>query len=172
MSCEVGQRVGVGSNLARVANPDKLKAELNVAETQAKDIQLGQEVSIDAGSGIVPGKVARIDPAVKEGTVTIDVKLEGELLRGARPDLSIDGAILIEKLDGIVFVGCPVQGQPDSQVNLFKLDPDGRGASRVKVELGRSSVNTIEIKNGLKPGDRIILSDMTAQQNFARIRLN
>ncbi len=172
LQVEVGQRVSVGSNLARVANSNKLKAELNVAETQAKDIQLGQQVSIDTGSGIVSGKVVRIDPGVKEGTVTVDVRLEGELPKGARPDLSVDGAILIEKLENIVFVGCPVQCQPNSQVSLFKLDPDGRGASRVRVELGRSSVNTVEIKKGLKPDDQIILSDMTTQEKFVRIRLN
>jgi HlyD family secretion protein len=172
LQVEVGQRVGVGSNLARVANPNKLKAELNVAETQAKDIQLGQQVSINMGNVIVPGKVVRIDPGVKEGTVTVDVRLEGELPKGARPDLSVDGAVLIEKLENIVFVGCPVQCQPNSQVSLFKLDPDGRGASRVNVELGRGSVNTIEIKKGLKPDDQIILSDMAAQEKFVRIRLN
>lgn len=172
LQVEVGQRVSVGSNLARVANPNKLKAELNVAETQAKDIQLGQQVSIDTGNGIVPGKVSRIDPGVKEGTVTVDVQLEGELPKGARPDLSVDGAVLIEKLENIVFVGCPIQGQPNSQASLFKLDPDGRGASRVRVELGRSSVNTIEIRMGLKPDDQIILSDMAAQEQFVRIRLN
>jgi HlyD family secretion protein len=169
---DVGQRVAPGANLARVANPNKLKAELNIAETQAKDIQIGQEVSIDTRNGLIPGRVSRIDPAVKDGTVTVDVRLEGELPRGARPDLSVDGTIVLEKLDDVVYVGRPVQGQPDSQVSIFKLDPDGKGAARVTVKLGRSSVNTIEIKEGLKPGDQVILSDMTAQDGFDRIRLN
>lgn len=169
---DVGQRVAPGANLARVANPNKLKAELNIPETQAKDIQIGQEVSIDTRNGLIPGRVSRIDPAVKDGTVTVDVRLEAELPRGARPDLSVDGTIVLEKLDDVVYVGRPVQGQPDSQVSIFKLDPDGKGAARVTVKLGRSSVNTIEIKEGLKPGDQVILSDMTAQDGFDRIRLN
>jgi len=172
MPVEVGQRVGAGTNLARVANPSKLKAELNIAETQAKDIQLGQEVSIDTRNGIIPGKVSRIDPAVKDGTVTVDVRLEAELPKGARPDLSVDGTIVLERLEDVVYVGRPVQGQPDSQASLFKLDPEGRRAVRVTVKLGRSSVNTIEIKEGLKPGDQVILSDMTAQDGFDSIRLN
>ena len=119
---EVGQRVAMGTNLARVANPGKLKAELNIAETQAKDIQLGQEVSVDTRNGIIPGRVSRIDPAVKDGTVTVDVRLEAELPKGARPDLSVDGTIVLEKLEDVVYVGRPVQGQPDSQVSIFKLD--------------------------------------------------
>ena len=169
---DVGQRVAPGANLARVANPNKLKAELNIPETQAKDVQIGQEVSIDTRNGLIPGRVSRIDPAVKDGTVTVDVRLEGELPRGARPDLSVDGTIVLEKLDDVVYVGRPVQGQPDSQVSIFKLDPDGKGAARVTVNIGRSSVNTIEIKEGLKPGDQVILSDTTAQDGFDRIRLN
>jgi HlyD family secretion protein len=144
---DVGQRVSPGANLARVANPNKLKAELNIPETQAKDIQIGQEVSIDTRNGLIPGRVSRIDPAVKDGTVTVDVRMEGELPKGARPDLSVDGTIVLEKLDDIVYVGRPVQGQPESQVGIFKLDPDGKGASRVTVKLGRSSVNTIEIRD-------------------------
>jgi HlyD family secretion protein len=168
---DVGQRVGMGTNLARVANPNKLKAELNIAETQAKDIQLGQEVSVDTRNGTIPGKVSRIDPAVKDGTVTVDVRLEGELPKGARPDLSVDGTILLEKLVDVIYVGRPVQGQPDSQIGLFKLDPDGKGAERVAVKLGRSSVNAMEVKEGLKPGDQVILSDMTEKDNFDRIRL-
>jgi HlyD family secretion protein len=169
---DVGQRVAPGANLARVANPNKLKAELSIPETQAKDIQVGQEVSIDTRNGVIPGRVSRIDPAVKDGAVTVDVRLEGGLLDGARPDLSVDGTIVLERLNDVVYVGRPVHGQPDSQVSVFKLDPDGKGASRVTVRLGRSSVNTIEIENGLKPGDQVILSDMTAQDGFDRIRLN
>ena len=169
---DVGQRVAPGANLARVANPNKLKAELNIPETQAKDIQIGQKVSIDTRNGLIPGRVSRIDPAVKDGTVTVDVRMEGELPKGARPDLSVDGTIVLEKLDDVVYVGRPVQGQPESQVGIFKLDPDGKGASRVTVKLGRSSVNTIEIREGLKPGDQVILSDTTAQDGFDSIRLN
>jgi HlyD family secretion protein len=169
---DVGQSVAEGTNLARVANPAKLKAELNIPETQAKDIQVGQEASIDTRNGIISGWVSRIDPAVKEGTVTVDVRLVSELPQGARPDLSVDGTIVLEKLDDIIYVGRPVQGQPDSQISLFKLDTEGKRADRVKVKLGRSSVNTIEIKEGLKPGDQVILSDMTAQDGFDSIRLN
>jgi HlyD family secretion protein len=169
---DVGQRVAQGTNLARVANPAKLKAELNIPETQAKDIQLGQEASIDTRNGIIPGRVSRIDPAVKDGTVTVDVRLESALPQGARPDLSVDGTIVLEKLDDVVYVGRPVQGQPDSQVSIFKLDVDGKRADRVTVKLGRSSVNTIEIKEGLKPGDQVILSDMTDKDSFDSIRLN
>ena len=169
---EVGQRVALGANLARVANPDKLKAELNIAESQAKDIQLGQEVSVDTRNGVIPGRVSRIDPAVKDGTVTVDVRLEEELPKGARPDLSVDGTIVLEKLENVVYVGRPVQGQPDSLVSIFKLDRDGKHAARVSVKLGRSSVNTIEVKEGLKPGDQVILSDMAEQDGSDRIRLN
>jgi HlyD family secretion protein len=169
---EVGQRVAPGANLARVANPNKLKAELSIPETQAKDIQIGQEVSIDTRNGLIPGKVSRIDPAVKDGTVTVDVRPEGELPKGARPDLSVDGTIVLEKLNDVVYMGRPVQGQPDSLVSIFKLDTEGKSATRVHIRLGRSSVNTIEVKEGLKPGDQVILSDMTAQDGFDLIRLN
>jgi HlyD family secretion protein len=172
LAVDVGQQVAPGANLARVANPNKLKAELNIPETQAKDIQLGQSASIDTRNGIIPGRVTRIDPAVKDGTVAVDVKLEAELPKGARPDLSVDGTILLERLEDILYVGRPVQGQPDSQVSIFKLGPDGKKAERVTVKLGRSSVNTIEIKEGLKPGDQVILSDMTAQDGTDSIRLN
>ncbi len=169
---EEGQRVAVGANLARVADPNKLKAELKIPETQAKDVQIGQVASIDTRNGIIPGRVIRIDPAVQNGTVTVDVALEGTLPAGARPDLSVDGTIVLEELKDVVYVGRPVQGQPDSQVGLFKLEQDGKHASRVTVKLGRSSVNTIEIRDGLKPGDQVILSDMTAQDGYDRIRLN
>jgi HlyD family secretion protein len=172
ISAEVGERVGSGTNLAQVANLNKLKAELNIAETQARDIQIGQEVSIDTRNSIIPGRVSRIDPAVKDGTVTVDVQLEGNLPKDARPDLSVDGTIVLEKLEDVVYVGRPVKGQPDSQVSIFKLDSEGKGADRVIVKLGRSSVNTVEVKEGLKPGDQVILSDMTAQDGFDSIRLN
>jgi HlyD family secretion protein len=169
---EVGQRVSPGTNLARVANPNKLKAELNIAETQAKDIQIGQIASIDTRNGIIPGRVSRKDPAVQNGTVTVDVALEGELPKGAVPDLSVDGTVELEKLDDVIFVGRPVQGQAESQITLFKLQLEGKEAIRIPVKLGRSSVNTIEIRDGLKPGDQVILSDMSAQDAFDRIRLN
>jgi HlyD family secretion protein len=172
LSAEVGERVAPGTNLARVANPNKLKAELNIAETQAKDIQLGQEVSIDTRNSVIPGRVSRIDPAVKDGTVTVDVRLEGDLPKGARPDLSVDGTIVLERLEDVVYVGRPVQGQPDSQISIFKLDPEGKRAERVTAKLGRSSVNTMEVIEGLKPGDQVILSDMAAQDGFDSIRLN
>jgi HlyD family secretion protein len=169
---EVGERIAQGARLARVANPNKLKTELSIPETQAKDIQIGQEVSIDMRNNIfVPGKVSRIDPAVKDGTVTVDVQLEQELPKGARPDLSVDGTIVLERLVDVVYVGHPVQGQPDSQVSLFKLDSDGKRAERVTVKLGRSSVSIIEIREGLKPGDQVILSDMTEQDGVDSIRL-
>lgn len=169
---QIGERVGLGANLARVANPSRLKAELNVPETQAKDIVIGQEVSVDTRNGAIPGRVSRIDPAVKDGTVTVDVRLEAELPKGARPDLSVDGTIVLERLESVVNVGRPVQGQPDSQISLFKLDANEKEAHRVTVKLGRSSVDRMEVKEGLKPGDKVILSDMTAQDGFDSIRLN
>jgi HlyD family secretion protein len=169
---EVGQRVTVGFNLARVADPRKLKAELKIPETQAKDVQIGQVASIDTRNGIIAGHVIRIDPSVQSGTVTVDVALEGELPAGARPDLSVDGTIVLEELKNIVYVGRPVQGQPESQIGLFKLDEDGKRAVRTVVKLGRTSVNTIEIREGLKPGDQVILSDMSANDGFDRIRWN
>ena len=169
---EVGAQVQPGANLARVADPGRLKAEVRIAETQAKDIQIGQVSSIDTRNGIVAGHVSRIDPSVQNGTVTVDVSLEGELPRGARPDLSIDGTIELERLDDVVYVGRPAFGQERSTVQIFKLDADGVYALRTPVELGRSSVNTIEIVKGLHPGDRVILSDMTPQDANERIRLN
>ena len=169
---EVGQLVTPGTNLARVAEPKRLKAELKIAETQAKDIITGQPASIDTRNGIIPGRVTRIDPASKNGTVTVDVALEGSLPKGARPDLSVDGTIELERLDDVLFVSRPVQAQAESQITLFKVDPDGRGALRVKVKLGRSSVSTIQILEGLFVGDKVILSDMTAWDGYDRIRLN
>lgn len=168
---EVGQQVAPGTNLARVADPSRLKAELKIAETQAKDIQIGQSASIDTRNGVVDGKVVRIDPSVQNGTVTVDVHPEGALPKGARPDLSVDGTIELERLDNVLFVGRPAFGQEQSTVGLFKLDSDGGGASRVQVKLGRSSVNTVEIVAGLKTGDQVILSDMSAWDQFDRVRL-
>ncbi|OLE54882.1 MAG: RND transporter [Acidobacteria bacterium 13_1_20CM_3_53_8] len=172
MDVEVGQQIQPGTNLARVAEQQKLKAELKIAETQVRDIQLGQQASIDTRNGIIPGHVSRIDPAAQQGTVSVDVALDGALPQGARPDLSVDGTITLERLSDVVYVGRPAFGQQQSAVSMFKLDPDGRGASRVQVKLGRSSVNAVEILEGLQPGDQVILSDTSQWDNYNRIRLN
>jgi HlyD family secretion protein len=172
LSIDVGPRIGPGTNMARVANPNRLKAELSISETQAKDIQIGLSVSVDTRNGVVEGVVSRIDPAVKGGSVTVDVRFTEALPSGARPDLSVDGTIVLEKLEDVVYVGLPVQGQANSQIGLFKLSADGRTAERVKVQLGRTSVNTVEIQEGLNPGDQVILSDMSAQDGVDSIRLN
>jgi HlyD family secretion protein len=168
---EVGMRVAPGAILAKIAQPNKLKATLKIPETQVKDVALGQVASIDTRNGIIPGHVTRIDPASVNGTVDVDVKLEGDA-PGMRPDLSVDGTITIERLADVVFVGRPVIGQPGAKITLFKLDPDSKEAQRIPVSLGRSSVNTIEVVDGLKVGDQVILSDMSAQDAFNRIRLN
>jgi HlyD family secretion protein len=172
MTLQQGQKVKPGDVLAKVAQPWKLLARLNIAETQAKDIILGQKAEIDTRNGIVAGHVIRIDASIVNGTRTVDCKLDGALPPGAVPQLSVDGTIEIERLADVVYVGRPVFGQPNSQVGLFKLDDDGKGASRVTVKLGRSSVNTIEVTEGLKVGDQVILSDMSAQDQNPRIRLN
>ena len=169
---EVGQQVTIGTILAKVAQPTRLKAELKIPETQAKDVQIGLLASIDTRNGIISGHVMRIDPAVQNGTVTVDVKLEGALPKGARPDLSVEGTIEIENLKDVIYVGRPAFGQPNSTVGIFKLDQEGNGAARVQVKLGRSSVNTVEILDGLRPGDRVVLSDMSTWDAFNRIRLN
>ncbi|MDE3197941.1 MAG: HlyD family efflux transporter periplasmic adaptor subunit, partial [Acidobacteriota bacterium] len=158
--------------LAKVAQQDKLKAQVKITETEAKDIAIGQPASIDTRNGIIPGHVMRIDPAAVNGTVTVDVKLDGPLPAGARPDLSVDGTIDIERLADVVYVGRPTVGQPHSTVTMFRYDPDGKTATRVTVKLGRASVNTIEVLDGLKVGDKVILSDMSAQDSHDRIRLN
>ena len=168
---EVGQQVQPGTNLVRVADPTRLKAELRIAETQARDLTIGQIASVDTRQGIIPGKVIRIDPSAQNGTVTVDVALEGELPRGARPDLSVDGTIELERLENVLFVGRPAFGQEQSTVGLFKLDPATGEASRAQVQLGRSSVNTIEVLGGLAEGDQVVLSDMSAWDQFERIRL-
>jgi HlyD family secretion protein len=172
MTLQEGQKVKPGDVLAKIADPTKLMARLNIAETQAKDIILGQKAEIDTRNGIVPGHVIRIDASIVNGTRTVDCKLDGPLPAGAVPDLSVDGTIEIERLPDVVFVGRPVFGQPNSAVSLFKLDEDQKGASRVTVKLGRSSVNTIEVVDGLKVGDQVILSDMSGQDDKPRIRLN
>jgi HlyD family secretion protein len=168
---EVGQQVAPGTNLARVANPSRLKAEIKIAETQAKDIQLGQKAEVDTRNGIVEGRVARIDPSVQNGTRTVDVTLTGALPKGAVPDLSVDGTIELERLNDVLFMGRPAFGQDQSVVGLFKIGEDGVNAERVQVKLGRSSVNTIEVLSGLKVGDQVILSDMSAYDAYDRIRL-
>lgn len=169
---EVGAQVQPGTNLARVADPSRLKAEVRIAETQAKDIAHGQVAYIDTRNGVVEGRVSRIDPAVQNGTVLVDVTIQGDLPRGARPDLSVDGTIELERLDDVVYVGRPAFGQERSTVGIFKLDPASSDAVRTQVQLGRSSVNTIEIVQGLQPGDRVILSDMSQWDSNDRIRLN
>ena len=168
---EEGQTVGPGTNLARVANPTRLKAEVRIAETQTKDIRIGQEAEVDTRNGIIKGRVIRIDPAATGGTVGVDISLDGELPPGARPDLSVDGTITLERLADVIKVGRPAFGQENGKVSLFKLDGNGE-AHRVQVILGRSSVNEIEIIEGLQPGDQVILSDMSAQESYDRIRLN
>ncbi len=168
---QVGQQLAPGANLAKVAKPRPLKAELKISETQAKDVQIGQSVEIDTRNGLVKGRVIRIDPSVQNGTVTVDASLEGELPKGARPDLSVEGIIELDRVNDGTFVGRPVQAQAHGTLSLFKLSPDGREATRVKVRLGRGSVSTIEIVEGLRPGDQVILSDTSAWDGSDRIRL-
>jgi HlyD family secretion protein len=171
LDVDVGQQVVEGAVLAKVAQPTQLKASLQIAETQAKDIALGQKASVDTHNGIIPGHVMRIDPAVVNGTRTVDVKLDGPLPPGAVPDLSVEGTILIERLADVLYVGRPVHGDPDTTVGLFKLSDGGSEAVRVPVALGRASVNTIEILKGLRVGDQVILSDMSAYDNDDRVEL-
>jgi multidrug resistance efflux pump len=171
LTLEVGQWAQPGATLARIVEPGRLKAVLRIPETQAKDIVLGQPASIDTRNGVVPGRVSRIDPAVLNGTVTVDVALEGELPRGARPDLSVDGTIEVERLKDVLYVGRPAYGQGQSSVGLFRLVEDGQAAVRVNVELGRTSVNTVEIRGGVQPGDKVIISDMSRWDGYDRVRL-
>jgi HlyD family secretion protein len=168
---DVGQSVAVGTNIARVADPKKLKAEIKIAETQAKDIVIGQNATVDTRNGIVKGHVIRIDPSVVNGTVTVDVGIDDPLPLGARADLSVDGTITLENLADVLYVGRPVHGQTDATISLFKVMPDDSDAERVNVKLGRNSVNTVEILSGLKVGDKVILSDMSQWDNVDRIRL-
>ena len=168
---EAGMRVAPGTILAKVAEPGRLKAELQIAETQVKDVAAGQPASIDTRNGIIPGQVIRIDPAAVNGTVKVDVQLDGEYPKGARPDLSVDGTIDIERLANVLYVGRPAYGQAESTVGIFKLMPNGE-ANRTQVKLGRSSVNQIEILDGLREGDQVILSDMSAWDSYDRVRLN
>ena len=178
MPVEEGQKVTAGTPLGKVAQPSHLKAELKIAETQVKDVAIGQSAVIDtrlAGggwNGLIDGKVSRIDPSILNGTVTVDVALKGPLPPVLRPDLSVDGTIQLEKLTDVVYVGRPIIGQENATVTLFKIDPDGKYASKVKVTFGKASVNTIEVKSGLNVGDRVILSDMSSVDQYDRIKLN
>jgi len=169
---QIGQRVTANQVLAKVVQPWKLKADLKIAETQAKDVAIGQIAQIDTRNGFIPGRVVRKDPSAVNGTVTVSVRLEGDLPAGAVPDLSVDGVILIERLDNVVYVDRPVFGQPNATASIFKYDADMKGASRTKVKFGRSSVSTIEIVEGLKVGDKVILSDMSQWDSQERIRVN
>ena len=169
---EEGQRVAAGTILAKVADPKKLKAVLQIAETQMKDVRISMDATVDTRNGIIPGRVIRIDPAALNGTVAVDVQLMGPMPEGARPELSVDGVIEVERLPDVVYMDRPVSGEPGSTIGIFKIDPDGKGANRVNVKLGRASVNTIEVLDGLKVGDRVILSDMSQYDSYSRIRLN
>ena len=169
---QVGEHVPVGTELAQIIQPDQLKAQLKIAETQARDIQIGQPAEIDTHNGVIPGSVTRIDPAVQNGTVTVDVQLTGPLPKGARLDLSVDGTIDLERLHDVLYTGRPAFGNENSTISLFKLDPSGRYANRVSVKVGRASVNEIQILSGLQEGDTVILSDMSRWDNVDRIRLD
>lgn len=169
---EEGQQVATGTNLARVARPDVLMAELRIPETQVKDVREGQDVSIDTRNGLVPGRVMRVDPAVQAGTVLVVVDLTGALPPGARPDLSVDGTIRIERLTDVLYVGRPAYSQPESEMRLFKVDAKTGIAQRVPVRLGRASVNLIEIRHGLQPGDQIVLSDTSQWDEYDRLRID
>jgi multidrug efflux pump subunit AcrA (membrane-fusion protein) len=167
----VGQHVLPGAELAKIVQPNHLMAELKIPETQARDVSIGEPASIDTHNGLIAGNVSRVDPAVTNGTVTVDVKLIGEMPKGVRPDLSVDGTIDLEKLDNVLYVGRPAFGQESSTISMFKLDPDGKGATRVPVKTGRASVNLIQIDSGLREGDTVILSDMSRWDNTDRVRL-
>ena len=168
---QLGQQLTAGAPVARVADPAKLKATIKIAETQAQDVQLEQPAEVDTRNGVVPGHVIRIDPAVQDGTVTVDIALDAALPKGARPDLTVDGTIQLERLESVLYLGRPVQGEPDSKIGLFKLVGSGKTAMRVPVSLGRSSVSTIEIVDGLQVGDQVILSDMSQWDAYNRVRL-
>lgn len=169
---QVGQRISPGTNLARVVDPTRLRAQVQVAETQIKDVVIGQKAEVDTRSGITLGKVVRIDPAARNGTVTVDISLDGPLPRGSRPDMSVDGTIELERLDNILYVGRPAFGQEHQKMSLFKLTADRAGATLVPVELGRASVNTIEVVRGLSVGDCVVLTDMSQYAEYDRLRLS
>jgi HlyD family secretion protein len=171
MPMQVGQHVLPGTMLAKVVQPNHLMAQLKIAETQARDVQIGEPASVDTHNGVISGTVQRVDPAVQNGTVTVDVKLIGELPKGARPDLSVDGTVDLERLDNVLYVGRPAFGQENSTISLFKLESDGHDAVRVPVKVGRASVNSIQVVEGLREGDTVVLSDMSRWDNNERIRL-
>jgi RND family efflux transporter MFP subunit len=168
---QVGEHVAPGTTLAKVVQPDQLKAALKIAETQARDIQIGQPAEIDTHNGVIQGKVTRIDPAVENGTVTVDVELLGALPQGARPDLSVDGTIDLDRMQDVLYVGRPAFGNENSTISLFRVSPDGKTATRVPVKVGRASVNNIQVLEGLKAGDTVILSDMSRWDSADRVRL-
>ena len=171
---QVGQRISPGTNLARVVDPTRLKAQLQIAETQIRDVVIGQKAEVDTRTGVggTMGRVVRIDPAARNGTVTVDVALDGALPRGARPDMSVDGTIELERLDNVLFVGRPAFGQEATKMSLFKLSPDRAGATLTPVELGRSSVSTIEVVRGLNVGDCVVLTDMSQYAEYDRLNLS
>jgi HlyD family secretion protein len=169
---QVGEHVAPGTTLAKVVQPDQLKASLKIAETQARDIQIGQPAEIDTHNGVIDGKVVRIDPGVLNGTVTVDVELAGALPQGARPDLSVDGTIDLDRMSDVLYVGRPAFGNENSTISLFELGPDGKTAVRVPVKVGRASVNSIQVLAGLQEGETVILSDMSRWDNTDKIRLN
>ena len=172
MPHQLGEHVPIGTTLAKIVQPDQLKAELKIAETQARDIQIGQPAQVDTHNGVISGTVTRIDPAVQNGTVTVDVHLDGALPKGARPDLSVDGTIDLERLNDVLYVGRPAFGNENSTISLFRVDVDGKFATRVPVKVGRASVNEIQLQQGLQEGNTVILSDMSRWDNVDRIRLN
>ena len=171
MQVEAGQLVGPGDELARVSDPRRLKAELRVPETLASDLTVGQPAEVDTRNGLIAGEVSRIDPAASDGAVLVDVRLLGELPRGARPDLSVDGTIQLERLAEVIHVGRPLHARPNSPLGIFRVEPDGVHASRVQIEVGSVSVNRIEVRSGLSAGDRVILSDMSQWDAHDRVRL-
>jgi HlyD family secretion protein len=171
VTVQVGQQVTPGFNMARVADPASLKAELKIPETQIKDVRIGQPVEVDTRNGIIQARVSRIDPAAREGTFTVDAELLGALPPSARADLSVDGTIELERLENVLHVGRPAFGQPDQTVGMFRLSPDGQTAVRTQVKLGRGSVGTIEIVSGLREGDQVVLSDTTALDSYQVIRI-
>ena len=171
VSVQVGQQVTPGFNIARVADPNSLKAELRVAETQIKDVRIGQKVLVDTRNGVIEGQVSRIDPAAREGTVTVDVSLTGPMPPGARPDLSVDGRIELERLSDVLSVGRPTFGQGQSTIGMFVLTADGTEAERRQVQLGKYSVSTVEVLGGLREGDKVIVSDTSTYDGYNRIRV-
>jgi HlyD family secretion protein len=171
MKLEIGQWVSGGATIAKIVEPGRLKAVIRIQDAQARDVALGQTAQIDTRNGIVRGKVARIDPASTNGSIGVDITLEGELPPGARPDINVDGRIEIERLHDVLYVGRPVIGQAESVIELFRLTPDGKEAHRVKVALGKTSVNLVEIRSGLELGDLVILSDMSPYEGRDRVRI-